>query len=477
MAIRFEGGSVGQAGTKRVLKARPSTNITKWFNLPVSDGSQEPELPEDPYEPPSGPPSAPILNPPSTPPLPSNPAPPVVPVVSLAANLILRGTPGGTSAPYNYLDRRYYDVTQTVNVTDFEISVFTQNIQNVDEVILTVDNPAIAEFVSPRRLEYRSTGTTIVRASYQSVEMATLSITTSTNPVSVNAVLIEFLPNTASLHCEQAILTRIAGKDPVVAKPIYTTQNHATGVYIRNPSCWAADLVSELTCLSPWNSTGSNTRAGTLITPRHIIFATHYEIAEGATIRFVTANNQVITRTMVKRARMREMTPGISGPSAFVGFSDLTIGVLNEDVPNTIKPCKVMPSNYWDYFPVGPWPVAGLCLDQEEKALVTDLLSWRDGGGIFIRFHHLQSNPFKTAFYEDKIVGDSGNPAFLIVNNELVLLTVWTGGGGGAGTFVGFFNNEINQLIQIVDAAAGVSTGYTITPSPMAGLNTYPATP
>ena len=50
-------------------------------------------------------------------------------------------------------------------------------------------------------------------------------------------------------------------------------------------------------------------------------------------------------------------------------------------------------------------------------------------------------------FYLAMIKGDSGHPAFLVLNNEIVLLTVWTFGNGGTGTSVTAFKEDINQLM------------------------------
>src|SRR5690606_28820364 len=54
-------------------------------------------------------------------------------------------------------------------------------------------------------------------------------------------------------NAAQAIDSRIAGATPSSAMPIFTTQDHGAGTYIRNPDCWAADLRG-LSALSPWNA-------------------------------------------------------------------------------------------------------------------------------------------------------------------------------------------------------------------------------
>ena len=228
---------------------------------------------------------------------------------------------------------------------------------------------------------------------------------------------------------------------------VFTTQNHAGNTYVRNPNVWCADIVSKLTCISPWNSRGGATRAGTLITPRHVINAEHYPLEVGDTIRLVAADNTVHTRTVTGKATHPTYTP--YNP-------DFRVYTLNSDLPAAITPCKVAPANIGSYlvnnFQNRP-PALGL--DQEEKALAIDY----NGGGGFL----FPTNADRLVFSESKISGDSGNPAFLIVDGNLVLLTVWTSGGAGAGTAVASNLTKINEMILAADAQANVSTGYTVT--------------
>ena len=108
---------------------------------------------------------------------------------------------------------------------------------------------------------------------------------------------------------------------------------------------------------------------------------------------------------------------------------------------------------------------AALLLDQEEKALIGD---WRGGGG-----YYYPTDADRLIFSEQVISGDSGNPSFLIVNDELVLVTVWTYGGAGSGTPVADFIADINTMIATADTQAGVSTGYTVTEADFSAFPTY----
>lgn len=194
---------------------------------------------------------------------------------------------------------------------------------------------------------------------------------------------------------------------PGNSKRVYTTQNFSTQTYVRNPSCWAASI--NLTGLSPWNQAGGPTRAGTLISPRHVAFAKHFSLSAtpgSNQLVFVTANNVTVTRSVTA--------------VAFPG-NDIGIGVLDADVPPEIAFHKVLPRTWINYLPVVR-DLPMLVLDQEEKALVRNMFALSASCT-----HWAPQDPLRLSFHENLIGGDSGNPAFLVVGGEaLLVLTHFT---------------------------------------------------
>jgi hypothetical protein len=255
---------------------------------------------------------------------------------------------------------------------------------------------------------------------------------------------VDYVTNSLAKHISNSVDTRIAGKTASIAKPIYSTQNHSAPLYIRNSGCWISDL--DLTPISPWNSMSSNLRAGTLISKRHILFAAHYQIDNGTTIRFIDNNNNIVTRTMVNKLSL-PYQPGLGG--------DITIGILNSDVPNTISFAKILPANWMNYLPNlnTLYRIPAIGLDQEEKALIVELAQLDTNAGFYIP----DLNSDRYAFSEGIIPGDSGNPVFLIINGELVIITVWSFGGAGGGTNIAYYKDSINALM------VSLGGGYTLT--------------
>src|SRR5690606_13278016 len=122
-----------------------------------------------------------------------------------------------------------------------------------------------------------------------------------------------------------------------------------------------------------------------------------------------------------------------------IASSDFTIGKLDSDVPEGIGFYKIPPSGFLDYIPGISNGIHCCGVDQEEKMLVVDLK--RVNGLLVFDFPH---DAQSLAFNEKIITGDSGNPVFAIINGELVLLTVWTYGNGGAGYPIWQYKDSIN---------------------------------
>ncbi|XP_069112754.1 uncharacterized protein [Argopecten irradians] len=232
-----------------------------------------------------------------------------------------------------------------------------------------------------------------------------------------------------------------AGVSANASKPIFSKQDHTHKIYQRNPNCWAHDL--DLTPISPWNSNGKTRRAGTLLSPRHAVWARHYNIRTNSTLRFVDRHNNVVDRTVVKT---RALYTNTSAHQSFLYGHDMVVGLLDRDVPPSISFAKVLPRNFTALNPHRETirlPV--LSTDFEEKALVADFSAMNGRMASLVE-------PIRTStrhlYYETKITGDSGNPSFFIIDNQLVFLFVFTYGGAGSGTSIQYNFDEINSIMS-----------------------------
>lgn len=268
--------------------------------------------------------------------------------------------------------------------------------------------------------------------------------------------------NDFNVNAALNIDSRIANKhDVAVNLQIFSLQDHAKGVFVRNPNCWAYNL--DLTCISPSHGAPPSYQcAGTLITPRHVLLAAHLAIKVGDSIRFVTNDNQTITRKVILDSYTTDWS---------ITWPDILVLLLDKDVPSSITPCQFLPADYGKYLSNDGAGLPVLKTDQEEKALVSDVSNIKSNTGNIKNFY-LDYPTYKNrqALYEDIIGGDSGNPAFLVLNGQLVFLGTFTYGFGGSSlTYMANFPTggewtcrSLPDIIQSIDSRAGVNTGHKI---------------
>lgn len=361
-----------------------------------------------------------------------------------------------SESSYDFTDRshvyRIYVAAQTI--TDFQLGVsFGPDIppaaptwSSSDESIAVVDQIGNVVGLEPGYVTIAAS--TVYGTAWVGLEIAVTAAAS-------HPELIGFAEGSVARAIDDAIEARIAGKS-AGAKLVFSTQNHAGAHYVRNVDGWVYGIPA-MPCASPWNTVSAQYWAGTAVTPRHVIFARHAQVATGATLRFVTADNQIVTRTMTHKG-------SLSGD----GYNaDFTIGVLDADLPASVPFAKILPENVAAKLPIIEG-VPAFGLDQEEKAVIFDHRTeaeWIGAGNAApISFQYPPINSARYAFSEALISGDSGNPVFTLIGEELVILSVWTYGGAGAGSSVRLLQAQLNALIDAVDAAAGISTGYELTP-------------
>ncbi len=361
----------------------------------------------------------------------------------------------GSTAQSTVQDRNI--TTHTTTTVDHEATLqaaeavpgtFTPylNFESLDPSIATVDAVGNVTRVS--------NGTARILAKTRLVKRR-VDVAVSRQTGQTTITLNNYVSGSLARECSDEIDSRLSGKTPSVAKPIFSTANHSAASYVRNTGCWAADV--NLTSVSPWNSSSGAVFGVTAISPRHILIQRHVAgyFPNGTSIRFVTVGNVVVTRTLSSQS-----------PLASEGYAyDLVIGKLDSDLPGTITPAKVLPASLADYLPsiAAAFPIPALAIDAEEKALVTDLYSL---GGSFVSFQP-PSNATRLGFFESLISGDSGNPCFLIINGEAVLITTWTYGGAGAGPRIHALHSEINA------ALTSLGGGYQLTDCSLSGFTDF----
>ena len=235
----------------------------------------------------------------------------------------------------------------------------------------------------------------------------------------------------------------------------------------RNVAFWGKDI--DFTAVSVWNNRGFGTsadfrmRGATAVTPRHIVMAKHFALSVNDGISFVEPDGTWIHRNVIRVASD--------------GSTDISVALLDTPLPSTIKPVKVVPSDFESYFDrdaVGNIDSNGrpICVgfDHEKKGLFFQVTKAGAGASKVIAYFDgsLVPSPYDE-IAEDLESGDSGNPLFIIVDGEPVLITSWytTSTSPAYNSYI----STINGLIGSVDSAQGISTGYTVTEKSLKHLN------
>jgi hypothetical protein len=299
-----------------------------------------------------------------------------------------------------------------------------------------------------------------------------------------------FLQGTACLAASESIDSLLTGE---ASGELFSVLNDQDSVYVRNENCWAAPI--DNSCVSVWNSIGGRARAGTLISPRHIVFAGHFPISpvplvgnnninQGEVItfqnppalRFVSPNNEVVTRTLTSVYSF--------GLSSLVA-NDVVVGLLDSDVPESISFAKVLPANYAQSMPgFSSYDVANPLSNPPDQGWIPSLhVNRNKRANIFdVRIVFIESSfsifnrnknplespvgsPLRGLFFQPVSGGDSGSPQFLAFGNELALLHVFRTPANGAQ-----LNKHIPEINAVMDLLGG---GYQLTPIDLSAFPTY----
>jgi surface protein len=365
------------------------------------------------------------------------------------ANKILRQTVPASTTNVVVKDSNYTRQTNGEFETDYDVRLLKNGDTPVSGILVSnntnvITNPVpasggLASFVFP--------GVTKITGTDSSGATASVQVVTERIQGSVVDTFSSFVNGTTAHNISSTVDTLLAGKTASSSIRRFSAQNHTTNPpsYPSNASFWASAL--NFSCCSVWNSTGLNTMGGTLISPRHILFAAHYQINTGAIVRFIDSSGNVVNRTMVNKLVHPDYKPY---------YPDIAIGVLDSDVPATVSFAKVLPTNWASYLPNISYAarVPIIIVDQEEKALVGDIVSVSNSLTIAEPV-----NSQRLAFWESIITGDSGSPGFVVINNELVLVTVLTYGGlFTSGTFLVPHISAINTMMNTLGGGYQLST-------------------
>ena len=190
------------------------------------------------------------------------------------------------------------------------------------------------------------------------------------------------------------------------------------------------------------NSYYGRYRAGTAISRRHMVSATHFKLGNGTEVYFYDTAGNIHTNVIVG---------GLAVMHGAVN-TDIYVHLLQDELPCTITPARILPRNYSSYIRTG-LRLPCIFIDQDEHVNVLELASLPTDISSLSAQQVSGFQPtggLRAAFYEHVVNLDSGSPRFLVLGNEVVLLNVmWSGANSaGSGSSIELYRDDVQNAMD-----------------------------
>jgi hypothetical protein len=294
----------------------------------------------------------------------------------------------------------------------------------------TSETPSIATVSDTGYVQRVSDGTALIRAR------------TGTNDQRLRCPVSRVTPTTGTTFESWVFGTLAAFADTAVrgsiegVEPSSATRSIFDGEF-RNLWLFCSAYEEALTAIVG-SRNGSGWMGFTAITPRHTVHAAHAVHGVGDTLIFKTVDGTSVTRTTTHRY----VVPG----------TDIVVFLLDSDLPASIKPMPLAPTNIGDFLRNPEYGVPLLFADRNNLMnavlsyqLTSDILSLTAPSGDM------------AGFYDFPEEGTSGKPVMIPYSaTGLALLMTFTSPNHGPS----YHARDWPAIIAALDALGGVSTGY-----------------
>ena len=242
--------------------------------------------------------------------------------------------------------------------------------------------------------------------------------------------------------------------------------NHAAAQYTTNADFFGSS--ADWSGVKVWdNGTKDFRRGATVISRRHVIMANHYRVPNNWTLRWIAADGAVVERNLLNSVR-------IDNPATDnTHDTDIAVGVLDADLPETVAAYPVLPSDWLSYIrtfseiPNVTWNQDGEAhvsiTHQEEPFEAVQSFA----AGIWYQRHLFapldpEDHPWIPASRSLRFL-DSGQPNFLLIGDQPILTGCHLSGN---------FHNQLSAwATEIQTAMDALAPGYTLQ---TADLSAYP---
>jgi hypothetical protein len=184
----------------------------------------------------------------------------------------------------------------------------------------------------------------------------------------------------------------------------------------------------------------------TMVSPRHYLFATHMH-PEDYLIVFLDTNNVIYWRKTLQRVDLT---------------NDISVGVINEDVPASVGYLPVLPADFLSYLPTGNFDVVqGIGMNQDLRIFSQPMffrngpyVGWNPAAGTALG----PGTNWNIALR----AGDSSDPDMLLIRNQLVLVAHTAAVNGGPNYAMRI--DDINREMHYLSTNNHLKSDYQLTP-------------
>ncbi len=300
--------------------------------------------------------------------------------------------------------------------------------------------------------------------------------------------------NTLTNHATNSLLAYLSAENPTTSDRNIFSNYSSLSSLTRNTSHWMHDLNGS-TGIIAWNdrSNQEDLIGGAAITPRHIVFTRHARYSTGNTVYFVGRDGTQYSRTVIDWET----------PHSSDSVGDFGVGLLDSDLPADVEPLKFLPNDsdrlidpallspstkQWYYLSTGAdeWYVTYTNQQEESHVARISTLSriqpdldplnidnnLAEYSKLTIAGQSTMSQE-TSAWFETPIGGDSGSPIMMVINGQLVFVSMWS--TATTGPYFGQERNynDINRSIAQLDSDNGVTSGYQVTDVDISHLKQY----
>lgn len=222
-------------------------------------------------------------------------------------------------------------------------------------------------------------------------------------------------------------------------------------------NCWLSGVQGLSATSIATESRESGQALVTMISPIHFIRASHTSLSVHpgySNIAFLSSENQLYWRSVCEQNR--------------IANTDITVGILNSELPTSVGYLPILPNNYLNYLPTGGTHIIQL-IGMNQYMRVFSQPSWFDSQTSIYWDHSLEVPLGLSSEWNIKLItGDSSAPERFLINNHFFLISL--NQGVPAGQNIIFYKNQINEIMTSLSEKYN-KNNYQITQIPLIEFN------